>query len=171
MLLDGPFTYAEVGATRDAPLPAGYRHVLRDVEVGAGRDVFERAAEALLTFGMHRGAGLTVGTRAPAVPGLPVVIRIGAGPLRLTAPCRVVYRIDQPDRQGFAYGTLDGHPERGEEAFVLHLTGAGRIRFRITAFSRPASALARLGGPLTTLAQEIAPSGTSGRCAGCHAPD
>jgi uncharacterized protein (UPF0548 family) len=156
VLLDGPFTYSEVGATRDTPLPAGYRHVLRDVEVGAGPDVFARAAEALLTFRMHRGAGMRVGIRAPAVPGLPVVIRAGVGPLRVTAPCRVVYRIDQPDRQGFAYGTLDGHPECGEEAFVLHLTGSGRIRFRITAFSRPASTLARIGGPLTTLAQEIA---------------
>lgn len=156
MLLNSPFTYPEVGATREARLPAGYRHVLRDVEVGTGRDTFDRAAEALLTFRVHRNAGLTVGTRAPAVPGLPVILRIGAGPLRLTAPCRVVYRIDQPDRQGFAYGTLDGHPERGEEAFVVHLTATGRIRFRITAFSRPASTLARLGGPLTTLAQEFA---------------
>ncbi|MDI6102465.1 DUF1990 domain-containing protein [Actinoplanes sp. NEAU-A12] len=156
MLLNTPFTYAEVGATRAAPLPSGYRHVLRDVEIGAGRETFDRAAAALMSWRMHRGAGLSVDAPAPAAPGVPAVIRIGAGPFRLSAPCRVVYRIDQPDRQGFAYGTLRGHPESGEEAFVLHLTGAGRVRFRITAFSRPATALARIGGPLTVLGQEIA---------------
>ncbi|GIE30839.1 hypothetical protein Ait01nite_038840 [Actinoplanes italicus] len=149
-------TYAEVGATREARLPAGYRHVLRDVEIGAGRATFEWAAAALLDWRMHRGAGLTVDARGPAAPGSQVVLRIGAGPFRITAPCRVVYRIDQRDRQGFAYGTLAGHPESGEEAFVVHLTESGRVRFRIAAFSRPDSALARLGGPLTVLAQEFA---------------
>ena len=153
---DSSFTYAEVGATRAAPLPAGYRHVLRDVAIGTGREAFARAADALLTWRMHRHAGLAVDAPATAAPGVTAVIRIGAGPVRLSAPCRVVYRIDQPDRQGFAYGTLPGHPESGEEAFVLHLTGGGRVRFRITAFSRPATPLARLGGPLTVLAQEIA---------------
>jgi uncharacterized protein (UPF0548 family) len=149
-------TYPHVGATRDARLPAGYRHVLRDVEIGAGRDTFERAAAALLDWRMHRGAGLAVEAPGPATPGVRVLLRVGAGPFRITAPCRVVYRIDQSDRQGFAYGTLAGHPESGEEAFVVDLTGSGRVRFRIAAFSRPAGGLARLGGPLTVLAQEIA---------------
>ncbi|GFJ81922.1 DUF1990 family protein [Phytohabitans houttuyneae] len=36
-------TYQEVGPTRNHPLPAGYGHVRRDVRVGAGRVVFERA--------------------------------------------------------------------------------------------------------------------------------
>lgn len=156
MLPNGPFTYAEVGATREAPLPAGFRHVRRDVAIGVGRETFERASAALLEWRMHRGAGLTVTAAGPAEPGLPVVIGIGFGRFRLVAPCRVVYRVDQDDRRGFAYGTLPRHPERGEEAFVVHLTGSGQVRFRITAFSRPASALARIGGPLTSLAQEFA---------------
>ncbi|WP_430787413.1 DUF1990 family protein [Actinoplanes sp. G11-F43] len=156
MLLNAPFTYAETGATRDAPLPPGYRHVLRDVRIGEGPETFDRASTALFGWRMHRGAGLGVVAERPAVPGLPVVIRIGFGRFAVTAPCRVVYRIDQPDRRGFAYGTLPGHPESGEEAFVLHLTSGGAVRFRITAFSRPASTIARLGGPLTSLAQELA---------------
>lgn len=154
MLLGAPFTYAEVGATREAPLPSGYQHVHRDVEIGSGRADFDRASAALLSWRMHRESGLTVRSHGPATPGMPVVIGIGVGRLRLTAPCRVVYRVDQPDRCGFAYGTLPGHPESGEEAFVVHLTAGGRVRFRITAFSRPATVPARLGGPLTRLAQE-----------------
>ncbi|SDT33832.1 Uncharacterized protein, UPF0548 family [Actinoplanes derwentensis] len=156
MLLNAPFTYAEVGATQEASLPPGYKHVRRDIRIGDGPETFDRAATALFGWRMHRGAGFGVVADRPAVPGLPVVIRIGLGRVALNAPCRVVYRVDQPDRRGFAYGTLPGHPESGEEAFVLHLTASGTVRFRITAFSRPATTIARLGGPLTSLAQELA---------------
>ena len=152
------YTYPEHGATRAAPLPPGYRHVLRDAVIGAGPETLDRAAEALLTWRMHRAAGLTVlpGSAARATPGALVRLRIGWRALSLTAPCRVVYCLDQPRQRGFAYGTLPGHPERGEEAFILHLTDAGQVRFRISAFSRPATALARAGGPVTALLQEYA---------------
>ncbi len=70
-------------------------------------------------------------------------------------PCRVVDIIDESQRQGFAYGTLPGHPEAGEERFVLEQLEDGRIRFTITAYSRPASRLARLGGPIGRAAQSF----------------
>jgi uncharacterized protein (UPF0548 family) len=153
-------TYAEVGATRETPLPPGYRHVRRDAPIGSGRADFERACEALLTWRMHRHAGLTVasGSAPRAVPGAFVQLRLGWGPLSIGIPCRVVYCLQHPRLRGFAYGTLPGHPERGEEAFAVHLTGSGQVRFRITAFSRPATVLARAGGPLTIAVQEIATS-------------
>lgn len=47
------------------------------------------------------------------------MLGIGAGILTPNAPCQVVYVLDEPDRQGFAYGTLPGQPESGEEAFVI----------------------------------------------------
>jgi uncharacterized protein (UPF0548 family) len=37
----------------------------------------------------------------------------------MRAPCRVIYTITEPRRKGFAYGTLPGHPESGEEAFTI----------------------------------------------------
>ncbi|SNY53828.1 DUF1990 family protein [Paractinoplanes atraurantiacus] len=146
-------TYPEVGATRDETLPGGYGHVFRDVRIGGGRPAFEAAAEGLFTWQMHRGAGLTVvGHPAPAATGVDVTLRLAW----LTIPCRVVYTIEEQNRRGFAYGTLPGHPERGEEAFVVELTGAGDVVFHIRAFSRPASLLARAGGPLTRVVQEFA---------------
>ncbi|XVU23048.1 DUF1990 family protein [Actinoplanes sp. CA-054009] len=146
-------TYREVGATRDEVLPGGYGHVSRDVRIGSGRPAFEAAAEALFTWQMHRRAGLTVVGHPPrAAVGVDVTLRLAW----IRIPCRVVYTIEEPNRRGFAYGTLPGHPERGEEAFVLDLTEAGDVRFRIRAFSRPASRLARAGGPLTRLVQELA---------------
>ncbi|MBO3742545.1 DUF1990 family protein [Actinoplanes flavus] len=146
--MNAKVTYTQVGATREAVLPAGYKHVRRDVDIGAGGETFDRAVTALLHWRMHRAAGIGVTAAGPATPGQPVLLRFG-----VAAPVRVIYRVDLPDRQGFAYGTLPGHPECGEEAFLVHLTGSGRVRFRITAFSRPATLLARLGGPVTGLIQ------------------
>ncbi len=148
-------TYREHGATRDE-LPAGYDHAYRDALLGTGRSVFDKAAAGLLGWQMHRGAGMSVRVSEPvAAPGAVIAMRVGWGPLSLVAPCRVVYRIEQPDARGFAYGTLPGHPERGEEAFVVHLEPGGDVRLSIKAFSRPATVLARAGGPVTRKVQAV----------------
>lgn len=57
----------------------------------------------------------------------------------VVAPCRVIYVIDEPNRKGFAYGTLPGHPECGEEAFILDQTEDGSVWLTIRAFSRPSA--------------------------------
>jgi uncharacterized protein (UPF0548 family) len=148
-------TYPEVGATRDDPLPGGYGHVFRDVVVGAGPAAFRRVADRLLGWDVHRGAGLTVtGTGDRALPGTVVLLRAAPAFAGLQVPCRVVYTIAEATREGFAYGTLPGHPERGEEAFLVTITGGGDVHFRIHAFSRPAMLPARWGGPLTRLLQQ-----------------
>jgi uncharacterized protein (UPF0548 family) len=150
-------TYPEVGATRDASLPADYGQVHRDIIVGAGQAAFDRAVDGLFDWDVHRGAGLAVNSRDTRVaPGVVVVLQACGGPTRLTIPCRVIYTIDDADRKGFAYGTLPGHPEQGEEAFLVTLGSTGEVRFQVRAFSRPASLLARLGGPLTRRIQEYA---------------
>src|SRR3954469_951729 len=95
-LIGAPLTYLEVGATRAEVLPAGYGHVQRDVSVGTGSEVFERAAMALSSWRMHEEAGLPViHSGGSAAPGVVVVLRAGWGPLRLTIPCRVVYTVDE----------------------------------------------------------------------------
>jgi uncharacterized protein (UPF0548 family) len=157
LLATADLTYGEVGATRAVRLPVGYDHVLRDVVVGSGSDAFEAAADGLFAWRMHRAAGLaTVGPAVRAVSGTTVVFRAGPAWLHLDIPCRVVYAVEEADRRGFAYGTLPGHPERGEEAFEVRLDDAGAVHFRICAFSKPASLLARAGGPLTRRAQSYA---------------
>jgi uncharacterized protein (UPF0548 family) len=153
-LAAAPLTYPEVGATRAGALPDGYGRVHRDVSLGSGPMVFERAAAALFDWRMHRGAGLSVlHSSGAATPGSVVVLRVGWGPVGHTIPCRVVYVVDEADRRGFAYGTLPGHPERGEEAFTVVRDGSGEVRFQIRAFSRPATLVARAGGPLGRLVQ------------------
>jgi uncharacterized protein (UPF0548 family) len=69
------------------------------------------------------------------------------GPAQVAAPCRIVAVFKEPDAFGFAYGTLPGHPERGEESFVVERRGTSTY-FAIRAFSKPIDPLARLSGPL-----------------------
>ena len=143
-------TYPEVGATRREPLPAGYDHLHYRRLIGSGADVFNRAGEAVETFRMHRAIGATVRTTADrAAPG--VRLGIGLGPF--TVPCEIVYVPDEPNRAGFGYGTLPGHVQRGEEAFLVERDQDDRVWFRVTAFSRPARWITVLGGPLTIVAQ------------------
>jgi len=148
-LRSAPLTYSEVGRTR-ANMPSGYDHVSRSMVVGAGLDRFAEVAETLLGWQMHRGAGVTVRASAePVVEGTVAVLRLGWGAVGVNAPVRVVYVVDDEGQKGFAYGTLPGHPESGEEAFVVDLGEDGRVTLTVTAFSRPSSLLARSAGPLS----------------------
>lgn len=82
------------------------------------------------------------------VPGDSVVLSIPFGPWHVTAPARVIYVVDEPSRKGFAYGTLLGHPESGEESCIVEQTDDGSVWLEISAFSRPANAFWWLGYPV-----------------------
>lgn len=62
---------------------------------------------------------------------------------------RIVYTIDEPDRFGFAYGTLEDHGECGEERFLVERDPGGNVFYDLKAFSRP-----KLGYPLVRLLQK-----------------
>jgi uncharacterized protein (UPF0548 family) len=137
-----------VGATLHGERPAGYRHFTRSL-LGTGVPL-EVAAARLMTWQVHRAAGLRVVSAPPvAAVGADVVMRFCG----LRVPCRVVAVVDEPGRAGFAYGTLPGHPERGEELFLLEAVDGG-VRATVRAFSRPASLLARAIGPIGTAVQD-----------------
>ena len=150
---DVQLNYPEVGAT-SGTLPAGYALVRRTAELGHGRPVFDTAAERLMSWDMHRRAGLRVEAAAGrAVVGGDVRVVLSLGPLSVVAPCRVVRVVDEPRARGFAYGTLTGHPEMGEESFVVRLDDQDRVTLEIVAFSRPARWWSRLGAPVSRLVQ------------------
>jgi uncharacterized protein (UPF0548 family) len=147
-----PLTYSEHGASL-AAMPAGYRHDRWTADLGPfGTGQLERAAQALLHWQAQRGAGLTIVPGTPARDGatFAIVIKLPVG--FVTAAGRVVRVLDEPDRRGFAYGTLPGHPEQGEEAFLV-ARAAARLVLTVQAFSRPRHPLARLGGPVTRALQ------------------
>lgn len=147
-------TYAEIGATRGDAMPRGYRHDRYEAVVGEGPDVFARAAAALFAWQAHTGAGVEIFPGGSKVEdGETVVLLLRAGGLWAPASCRVIYVIDEPGRTGFAYGTLPGHPECGEVAFLLIRENDQRVRFVVRSFSRRIDPLARLGAPIARLAQ------------------
>ncbi|WP_223205920.1 DUF1990 family protein [Streptomyces xanthii] len=143
-------TYTETGATlADGELPPGYAHLDRRVRLGSGQQCLERAGAAVLAWRAQRGAGLSVTPGDNVREGADVVLRF----LLLRIPCRVVRVVREPDRIGFAYGTLAGHPECGEEAFLVTRDPDGSVWFRIRAFSRPGRWYTRLAGPLARVVQ------------------
>lgn len=147
-----PLTYTEVGATA-GPLPAGYHHVHESAAIGQGRQRFEEAADRVMRWGMLRGAGVGVtATTEVAAVGSEVIVRLGP----VQAPCRVVYVLDDPNHRGFAYGTLPGHAEAGEELFAVRYDPETQaVRAEVTAFSRHGTWWSRLGAPFTALVQRI----------------
>src|SRR5512138_1689073 len=111
-------SYPEVGATRTEPLPPGYAHDRR-VEIVGAATAFERARRALQLWEVHTSAGVRISPIEMVREGLTVALVVRAGGLATTSACRVVYVIDEPDRYGFAYGTLADHAVAGEELFLV----------------------------------------------------
>ena len=105
---------------------------------------------------MHRGAGLDIAADGPLVEGTNVAF---SAPLPLgfvDGTCRIVAVIDEPKRFGFAYGTLEVHPERGEESFLVTRAESGVTRFDVEGVSRPTHPLARLIPPAADRLQDAA---------------
>jgi len=150
------FSYSEVGATA-GEFPARYRHDRWSTDLGEDApDRLDHAATELLNWRPQRGADMTLHPDEPVSDGFTFALTLqlpGGG--YAVAPGRVVYVIDEPHRRGFAYGTLVGHPEQGEESFIVKRAD-GRLVFEITAFSKPSHPLARIGGPLTRRFQLLA---------------
>ena len=111
-----------------------------------------RATHGLASSRTRRFAGRSI-VEARRGGGRRSHASLGIGRVSIRIPCRVVYVIDEPNRMGFAYGTLPGHPVSGEELFLVQRNGDGRVTFTVSAFSRPATTLTRVAGPVTRWAQ------------------
>ena len=64
-LFERSLTYPEVGATA-RQMPDGYSHLAVHWVIGHGESTFRRAAERLMSWQMHRAAGLIVEAPHPA---------------------------------------------------------------------------------------------------------
>jgi uncharacterized protein (UPF0548 family) len=154
---DKPFSYVEVGKTRGAP-PSGYDLDHHRIELGRGEEVFQLAMEALRGWRMFQCDWVTLcWPDVPISPGEVVGVLIRAYGLWSLNACRIVYLVDEHRpirRYGFAYGTLPGHGERGEERFLIEQGDDGVVRYDLYAFSRPRHWSVRLGYPLARRLQE-----------------
>jgi uncharacterized protein (UPF0548 family) len=152
---DETLTYDEVGCSL-GELPPGYRHGRDTVTLGSGDAAFAAGSDGLRHWACHRAARIRVfPDPAPLAVGTTVALAIGFSTFRVLAACRIVRVVDEPDRFGFAYGTLPSHPEAGEEAFLVERDGDA-VTFTISVFWRPADFVACLGGPVTHRVQRRA---------------
>jgi uncharacterized protein (UPF0548 family) len=144
------FTYAEVGATAGKP-PEGYTVDHTRVALGEGETVFRNAQRALERWDQFRVGWLEVWPpKTPIQAGQTVVAVARAFGVWSLNSARIVYVVDENSdsisRFGFAYGTLPGHVEAGEERFLVEWNKSDdRVWYDILAFSRPRHVLARLG--------------------------
>lgn len=154
-------TYSEVGATRPADsrwkqAPSGFRSYARTVEIGHGTDFWDRVSAEVIRWGVKRRSGFRVNPDAGAVEGADYRISAGFGPVLVHEPVRVVHVVDLPDRRGFAYGTLHGHPVSGEEAFIVHRDRDGTVYLTLRSLTRAApTGPWRWGFPILLLAQRV----------------
>ncbi|ACZ22844.1 uncharacterized conserved protein [Sanguibacter keddieii DSM 10542] len=126
----------------DHLLPTGYLRTSRTATL-ARRDL-HGAATDLFRWRPQLASGLRVrSSDLPLRVGTVVVLRLGVGPLALRIPCRVTEVVDEPDRAGFTYATLPGHPVSGVERFSLDRGDDGAVRFTVAAVSALASVPAR----------------------------
>ena len=151
-------TYAPHGGSVDlAPhrVPIGFRVFRHEAVIGFGLERWASAADAVLDWAMQRGAAIRVSTSRVSV-GDDVVLTIPLlGFIPIRAYTRVLAVVDEPARRGFVYGTLPGHPERGEEAFLVTIDDEGTVRAAVQGFSRPAGGIWMLWAPALRLVQAI----------------
>ena len=153
-----PFTYSAVGATATTP-PAGFVVDHTRIKLGEGESVFRSATAALRRWEQFRLGWVEVWSpETPIQPGEVVAVMGRAIGVWWLNACRVVYVVDEAgpvSKFGFAYGTLPGHVESGEERFLIEWNqGDDAVWYDIIAFSRPNQFSARLGYPVVRRLQK-----------------
>lgn len=154
---DLPFSYEEVGASREGA-PPGYAVDRYRVKLGEGSEAYERAKEALRAWRQF-----DLGWIRLLPPDAPIEVGTAVGVLArhygfwsLNA-ARIIYLIEESggvERFGFGYGTLPGHGERGEERFSVEWHREDNtVHYDVFAFSRPKHPLAWLGYPFARVLQ------------------
>jgi uncharacterized protein (UPF0548 family) len=145
------FSYPEVGMSRWEP-PAGYFVDHERTRLGQGRQVYERACEAIREWRMFDLGWVELcWPQAPIEPATTVAVVAGRLGLWSVNACRIVYVVDEAgpvERFGFAYGTLPDHMERGEERFTVEWNRQDdSVWYDLFCFSWPNHFVAQCGFP------------------------
>ncbi len=154
-----PFSYPAVGATQTTP-PAGYVVDHNRVQLGRGATCYHQACAALQRWEMFNLGWLQLcWPTTPVATGATVGVLAQVFGIHILNACRIVYTIDETTadytRFGFAYGTLPGHIEQGEERFLIEWRHADdSVWYDILAFSQPRHWLVQMGYPVARLWQK-----------------
>jgi uncharacterized protein (UPF0548 family) len=153
-------SYGPVGASQPASVavqpPEGYRGRSASARLGRGEARWLFATTEVMRWGVKTRSGFRVDTGGEAAVrnaavGDDLVVRFGP----ICEPVRVVAVIDEALRRGFTYGTLPGHPIRGEETFVVERRADDSVWLTVSSFSRAASGLWGAAYPALLVAQRV----------------
>jgi uncharacterized protein (UPF0548 family) len=148
------FNYPMVGATRTASAPPDFDVDKNLFLLGTGSKAWEAAKLAVQQWAMFPAPWTQIAPQqAPIQTNQTIAMLARVMGMWWINSCRIVYVIEEPNRFGFAYGTLPGHAEQGEELFLVERDETGKVYYRLEAFSRPRHLLARLTYPLPRVFQ------------------
>ena len=155
---DSPFSYAEIGATRKIA-PADYTIDHNRVQLGTGREAFERAIKAVRNWKMFDLSWVNLCWENTLIEeGATVAILAHHFGFWSLNAAKIVYVLEETgeiEKFGFAYGTLLDHSERGEERFSVEFHQADEsVWYDLYTFSQPNRFLAKLGYPVSRYLQK-----------------
>ena len=138
------------------PAHAAYRRSEVSAVIGRGDAVWNRATDEVLRWRVKTESGFTVDQPRPVAEGDRVTVTARVLGVRVVEPVEVVRVVRMPDRVGFSYRTLPGHPVDGEEAFIVHRSGDD-VHLTVRSLTRAARRQPwRMLYPLLRVAQAIA---------------
>ena len=142
------FSYSDVGATLEKP-PQSFDNDHNFIHLGEGEQVWANAKNTLKNWKQFPDTWTRV---FPSIENIKkdktVAVMFRLFGIWWINSAKIVYTIDEPDRFGFAYGTLPGHLEKGEECFWIEKDKKGSVFYHIKAFSKPAYWLVWLAYPI-----------------------
>ena len=153
-----PLSYTAVGASSGDP-PPGYRANRARIRLGQGALAFAAAKSALRAWEQFpRGWAELCFPDVPIESGRVVAVLARILGFWWLNACRIVSVVDEDGPGacfGFAYGTLPGHVEAGEERFLVEWDPSDdSVWYDLSSFSRPNGFLSRLGEPYARRQQQ-----------------
>lgn len=152
-------TYEPVGISLGwRPVPDGFRDVTYSRQLGSGEEVYRKVGYALMHWEINSKAGFQVQAQHEQVR---LGERVGVvlpmlGVLGVSAICEVVAIVAEGDVTGFAYGSLPGHPQCGEESHLLEHRADDSVWLTIRIVSKPAVWFTKVSGPVGRAVQKRA---------------
>ncbi|MFC8681235.1 DUF1990 family protein [Microbacterium ureisolvens] len=134
----------------------GYRRWEKSAVLGSGAELWTWVTAEVLRWGVKTRSGFSVTPAATVVTGMRPVIMAHPFGMSIREPVEVLDVVETPERVGFAYRTLPGHPISGEEAFIVHRDGDDVV-LTIRSLTRAADSRRwRVVYPVLLVAQKVA---------------
>ncbi len=139
-----PITYWERGATAWERMPQEFTHDEQRLKIGSGDADWRAAKKAIRNWKMFPNDWISLSDTPPLEVGNQVLVTARLLGLYWSSPARIIYKINEQNRFGFAYGTLPGHLEQGEELFLVEQDEQGDVYYTLRVMSRPMWWVAKL---------------------------